>query len=96
MKRNESDKLEARSDKCNFVGYPKKTKGYFFYSPLKQKVLVSRNATFLENEILSKRGSGSKFKLSEVQEPQNSKNQIDEIEHMPNVVGVEMETQSTF
>ena len=28
MKRNESDKLEVRFDKYNFVGYPKETKGY--------------------------------------------------------------------
>ena len=69
MKCNELDKLEARFDKCNFIGYPKKTKGYFFYNPLKQKVFVSRHATFLENEILSRRGNGKKIKISEAQEP---------------------------
>ena len=31
VKRNESNNLKARFDKYNFVGYPKKTKGYFFY-----------------------------------------------------------------
>ena len=25
------DKLEARSDRYNFIGYPKETKGYYFY-----------------------------------------------------------------
>ena len=69
MKHNESDKLEARSDKCNFMGYPKETKGYFFYNPLEQKVFVSRNATFLENEILSGRGSRKRIKLGEAQIP---------------------------
>ena len=68
MKYNESNKLEARSDKCNFVGYPKETTGYFFYNPLEQKVFVSRHATFLETEILSKRSSGKRIELGEAQE----------------------------
>ena len=32
-------KLSAKSDKCRFVGYPKKTKRYYFYHPTKQKVI---------------------------------------------------------
>ncbi len=51
VKRIESDKLGAKSDRCLFVGYPKETRGYYFYNPLEQKVFVSRNATFLEKEI---------------------------------------------
>ena len=70
MKYNESNKLEARSDKCNFVGYPKETTRYFFYNPLEQKVFVLRHATFLENEILLGRGSRRRIELSEAQEPQ--------------------------
>ena len=27
-----SGKLDPKSDKCFFVGYPKKTKGYYFYT----------------------------------------------------------------
>ena len=69
MKRNELDKLEVRSDKYNFVEYPKETKGYFFYNPLKKKVFISRNSTFLENEILSGRGNGRRIKLGEAQAP---------------------------
>ena len=38
MKKVMSDKLEAKSDKCYFVGYPKETMGYYFYHPLEQKV----------------------------------------------------------
>ena len=48
MKHIESDKLGAKSDRCLFVGYPKETRGYYFYNPMEQKVFVSRNATFLE------------------------------------------------
>ena len=69
MKRNESDKLGARSDKYNFFGYPKQTKGNFFYHPIKQKVFDSKNATFLENKILLREVSGSKIELCEVQQP---------------------------
>ncbi|GJT70449.1 retrotransposon protein, putative, ty1-copia subclass [Tanacetum coccineum] len=43
------DKLEPRSIKCIFVGYPKETMGYSFYYPLENKVLVAQNAEFLEN-----------------------------------------------
>ena len=75
IKRLDSDKLGPRSDQCLFVGYPKETKGYFFYNPLEQKVFVSRNATFLENEILSERGSGRRVELGEAQEPQIDSNQ---------------------
>ena len=94
MKRNESDKLEARSDKYNFVGYPKKTKGYFFYNPLEQKVFVLRNATFLENEILSERSRGRRIELGKAQELQIDSDRLDDVEQMSNAVGVE--TQPTL
>ena len=68
MKHNESDKLEARSKKYNFMGYPKESKGYFFYNLLEQKVFVSRNATFLENDIFSRRDSGRRIELKKAQE----------------------------
>nr|GEV31862.1 zinc finger, CCHC-type [Tanacetum cinerariifolium] len=47
------DKLEPRSIKCIFVGYPKKTMGYSFYYPLENKVLVVQNAEILENSLIT-------------------------------------------
>ena len=70
VKLQASDKLASKSDKCLFVGYPKETKGYYFYIPSENKVFVARNRVFLEREFISKRVSGSKTSLKEVQEPQ--------------------------
>ena len=70
VKRQASDKLASKFDKFLFVGYPKETKGYYFYIPSENKVFVARNGVFLEREFISKRVSGSKTSLEEVQEPQ--------------------------
>ena len=59
------DKLEAKSDKCLFVRYPKETMGYQFYNSLEQKVFVSKHVVFLEKEFLLRDG-GSKVQLEEV------------------------------
>ena len=48
VKRQASNKLATKSDKCLFVGYPKETKGYYFYIPSENKVFVARNGVFLE------------------------------------------------
>ena len=65
-----TDKLSSKIDKCLFVGYPKETKGYYFYNPNEGKVFVARQAVFLEREFISKKNSGSEVQLEEVQVPQ--------------------------
>ena len=72
VKRQVSNKLEPKSDKCLFVGYPKETKGYYFYNPIENKVFVARNGVFLEREFIYKGTSGSKVQLKEVREPQDN------------------------
>jgi hypothetical protein len=67
VKRLMSDKLTPKSDKCFFVGYPRETKGYYFYNKAEGKVFVARNGVFLEKEFLSKGFSGSKVQLEEIQ-----------------------------
>ncbi|GJW93360.1 retrotransposon protein, putative, ty1-copia subclass [Tanacetum coccineum] len=42
VKRDSADKLQQRSVKCIFVGYPKETMGYYFYFPPENKVIVAR------------------------------------------------------
>ena len=70
VKRQITDKLAPKFYKCIFVGYPKETKGYYFYIPSENKVFVARNGIFLEREFISKRNSGSRIQLEEVEEPQ--------------------------
>jgi hypothetical protein len=67
-----SDKLTLKSNKCFFVGFLRKTKGYYFYNKAEGKVFVTRNGVFMEKEFLSKGVSGSKVQLEEIHEtPKN-------------------------
>nr|GEU33551.1 hypothetical protein [Tanacetum cinerariifolium] len=61
------DKLEPRSIKCIFVGYPKETMRYSFYYPPDNKVFVARNAEFLENSLIAQEASGSLKDLENIQ-----------------------------
>nr|GEX50043.1 hypothetical protein [Tanacetum cinerariifolium] len=54
-----SGKLEPYSIKCIFIGYPKETIGYSFYYQPENKVLVARNAEFIENSLITQKASGS-------------------------------------
>ena len=62
-----SNKLETKSDKCMFVGFPKETIGYQFYNTLDQRLFVSKHV-FLEKEFILRGDSGSKVELGEVQD----------------------------
>ena len=62
--------MKARADKCLFIGYPKEGKGYQFYHPTEQKVIVSRHATFLEKEFILEKRNDRTIERGEVQETQ--------------------------
>nr|GFA18370.1 retrotransposon protein, putative, Ty1-copia subclass [Tanacetum cinerariifolium] len=62
------DKLESRSIKCIFIGYPKETMRYSFYYSPENKVLVARNVEFLENSLINQEASGSLEDLKIIQE----------------------------
>ncbi|GJS06528.1 retrotransposon protein, putative, ty1-copia subclass [Tanacetum coccineum] len=64
------EKLEPRSIKCIFVGYPKEMMGYSFYYPPENKVFVARNAEFFENSRITQEASGK------IDEPQSDINHI--------------------
>ena len=59
-------KLEPRSKVCLFVGYPKETKGGYFYCPVENKVFVSTNAVFLEEDFMKDRKPRSAIVLNEI------------------------------
>ena len=48
------DKLESRSEVCQFIGYPKRTKSYYIYGQVNKKVFVNINVIFLEKELYDK------------------------------------------
>ncbi|TYJ98809.1 gag/pol protein [Cucumis melo var. makuwa] len=58
-------KLEPRSWLCQFVGYPKETRGGLFFDPQENKVFVSKNATFLEEDHMRDHKPRSKLVLNE-------------------------------
>ena len=60
-------KLGPKFDKCLFVGYPKKIKGYYFYLTIEQKVFVSSRTVFLE-KFFGEGANACKIELDEVQE----------------------------
>ncbi|GJW86329.1 retrotransposon protein, putative, ty1-copia subclass [Tanacetum coccineum] len=62
------DKLEPKSIKCIFIGYPKETMGYSFYYPRENKIFVARNVEFLENSLIVQEVSGSLEDLEIIQE----------------------------
>ncbi|WCJ31679.1 Retrovirus-related Pol polyprotein from transposon TNT 1-94 [Euphorbia peplus] len=84
-----SDKLDPKSDKCFFIGYPKETKGYYFYHPDDRKVIVSRHAGFLEKEFLEKKDTNSVIELEEVRTSSE-----EETEQVAETVGAQPEYQS--
>ena len=76
--------LVCRIPKRNklFVGYPKETKGGFFYSPKDTKVFVSTNARFLEDDHIRNHKTNNKVMLEELETDEIgdlTKNQNDEI-----------------
>ena len=62
------DMLEPKSEVCLLVSYPKETRGYLFYSHKDNKVFVSTNAKFLENNYMNNFTPRSKVLLAKVNE----------------------------
>ncbi|KAK0607649.1 hypothetical protein LWI29_018134 [Acer saccharum] len=64
--KGKTEKMESNSETCIFVGYPKETKGYYFYSPSDLKVFVSTNAKFLEKDYMNDFVPRSRIILNEM------------------------------
>nr|GEV74637.1 hypothetical protein [Tanacetum cinerariifolium] len=68
LKQDTPNKLQQRSVKCIFIGYPKETIGYYFYFPPENKIVVVRYVDFLEKNLLSQEVSGRAVELEEIQD----------------------------
>ncbi|GJW31930.1 retrotransposon protein, putative, ty1-copia subclass [Tanacetum coccineum] len=63
VKRHTPDKLQQRSVKCIFVGYPKETMGYYFYHQPENKIVVEMYANLLEKDFILQKESGRNVEL---------------------------------
>ncbi|KAK8510048.1 hypothetical protein V6N12_035371 [Hibiscus sabdariffa] len=91
VKHQMSTKLEPKSEKCTFVGYPKETKGYYFYN--ENKVFVARTGVFLEKEFLTNSGKGRNIELKEVQQRQVIEPEVEGISQAVQENTTDLETQ---
>ncbi|GKC62742.1 retrotransposon protein, putative, ty1-copia subclass, partial [Tanacetum coccineum] len=76
VKRDTPDKLQQRSVKCIFIGYPKETMGYYFYFPPENKIVVARYAEFFEKNLITQEVSGRAIDLEEIQNEDTSPSEI--------------------
>ena len=53
------------------MGYPKETKGYYFYHPQDNKVIVALHVVFLRREFINTMTNGRKVELDENQSKTN-------------------------
>ncbi|KAK8539410.1 hypothetical protein V6N13_104356 [Hibiscus sabdariffa] len=91
VKHHMSTKLEPKSKKCTFVGYPKETKGYYFYN--ENKVFVARTRVFLEKGFLTNSGKGRNIELKEVQKQQVIEPEVEGISQAVEENPTDLETQ---
>ena len=68
MLKRKYDKLQSKIEVVFFVGYPKGTIGGLFYSHKDNKVFVSTNANFLENDYMNDFTPKSRVVLVEMNE----------------------------
>ena len=68
MLKGKSDKLQSKIEVVFFVGYPKGAIGGLFYSHKDNKVFISTNAKFLENDYMNYYTSRSRVVLAEMNE----------------------------
>nr|GEV41905.1 hypothetical protein [Tanacetum cinerariifolium] len=72
VKQDMPDKLQQKSIKCIFIGYPKETMGYYFYFPPKNKIVIARCAEFFEKNLITQEVSGWAIDLEEIQDEDTS------------------------
>ncbi|GJR98795.1 hypothetical protein Tco_0270969 [Tanacetum coccineum] len=86
VKQDTLDKLESRSVKYIFVGYPQKIVGYYLYNLHEKNIFVARYAEFFENSLTLQKASERNVDLELIQEDdtrpsENTSEQHDEVVH---------------
>nr|GEW28005.1 hypothetical protein [Tanacetum cinerariifolium] len=76
VKRDTPDKLQQRSAKCIFIGYPKEPIGYYFYFPPENKIIIARYAEFFEKSLIAQEVSERAIDLEEIQDKDTSPSEI--------------------
>nr|GFB57178.1 retrotransposon protein, putative, Ty1-copia subclass [Tanacetum cinerariifolium] len=72
VKRDMPEKLQQRSVKCIFIGYPKEIRGYYFYFSPEKKIVVARYAEFIEKNLITQEVSKRAVDLEEIQDEDTS------------------------
>ncbi|KAK8512047.1 hypothetical protein V6N12_018528 [Hibiscus sabdariffa] len=94
VKHQMSTKLEPKSHKCTFVGYPKETKGYYFYNHKENKVFVARTRVFLKKDFLSSKEDRRNIELEEVQQQQDTEPEVERFSQTVEENLTDLETRS--
>ena len=69
--------MEVKTEVFMILGYSKETKGYLFYNHKDNKVFVSTNAKFLEDDYVNNFNPRSKVVLAELDEPRDNVDVLD-------------------
>ncbi|KAK8655978.1 hypothetical protein V6N13_108540 [Hibiscus sabdariffa] len=93
LKHHMSTKLEPKSHKCTFVGYPKETKGYYFYNHKENKVFVTRTGVFLEKDFLFSKEDRRNIELEEVQQQQDTEPEVERFSQTIEENSTDLETR---
>ncbi|GKD99204.1 retrotransposon protein, putative, ty1-copia subclass, partial [Tanacetum coccineum] len=76
VKRDTPDKLQQRSVKYIFIGYPKEMIGYYFFFPPENKIVVARYAEFFKKNLITQEVSGRAMDLEEIKDEDTSPSEI--------------------
>ncbi|GJR57757.1 retrovirus-related pol polyprotein from transposon TNT 1-94 [Tanacetum coccineum] len=68
VKRDTPDRLQQRSVKCIFIGYPKEMMSYYFYFPPENKIVVARYAELFKKNLITQEVSRRAMDLEEIQD----------------------------
>ncbi|GJR28336.1 retrotransposon protein, putative, ty1-copia subclass [Tanacetum coccineum] len=94
VKRGTPEKLQQRSIKCIFVGYPKETMGYYIYFSPKNKIVVARYAEFFKKNLISQEAKVEEHSLGDLNAPTNYKAALLDLECSKGLDAMNAEMQS--